>query len=98
MSDGIARGFKKSSATGMIYPRFLTRFGALIFTNASLAIYQVKFLVLFFHFSLIDGLSSSAWEVVTKFPCYSIPQDVILEPTLILMNTLMILPVIFYLC
>ena len=40
----------------LIYPRFLTEFGMLVyFTNFSLMEFQVRYLVLFLFFSVIDG-------------------------------------------
>ena len=58
LSDKIARVFNRSGILELwrlIYPRFLTGFGMLVFfTNLSLMVFQLKYLALFLLFSVID--------------------------------------------
>ena len=59
VSDRIARAFNKSGLLELwhvIYPRLLTGFGMLVFfSNLNLMEFQVRYLVLFLHFSVTAG-------------------------------------------
>ena len=53
---GLLTGLELLKLWHLIYPRLLARFGILVyFTNLSLMEYQVRYLTLFFLFSVIDG-------------------------------------------
>ena len=52
---GLLTGLGLLELWHLIYPRLLTGFGMLIFTNLSLMEFQVTYLVLFLLFSVIDS-------------------------------------------
>ena len=64
---GLLTGLGLLKLWHLIYPRFLTEFGMLVFfTNVSLMEFQIKYLVLFLFFSVIDSFESSGWQVFTR--------------------------------
>ena len=71
VSDRFAKAFNRSGAPPtlwhLIYPRFLTGFGMLVyFTNLNLMEFQVRYLALFFLFSVTDGFKWFWMENIHK--------------------------------
>ena len=63
-SDRIAVGFNRHEAT--LYPRFLTGFGKVLFTNSSVMELQVGYLALFRLFSVINRFCGSGCKVFSR--------------------------------
>ena len=86
VSDRIAKAFNRSGATravALIYPKFLIRFGMLVFfKNLSLMEFQVRYLALFLPFSVIDNFKWFWMESLHKN--IQLMQELLKAPFLVL--------------
>ena len=81
---GLLAGLGLLELWHLIYPRLLTGFDMLVYlTNLSLMGFQVRYLVLFQHFSVIDGFEWSwmeslhNWSILFLLYINDLPDDVI---------------------
>ena len=84
---GLLTGLGLLDLWRLIYPRLLTGFGMLVFlTNLSLVEFQVRYLVLFFLFTVIDNFEWFWMESLHKnIQLMRVPQGSILGPALFLL-------------
>ena len=101
---GLLTGLGLLELWHLIYPRLLTGFDMLVYlTNLSVMEFQVRYLVLFQHFSVIDSFEWSwmeslhNWSILFLLYINDLPDDVICHIAIYADDVLSVLSVIMHL-